>query len=93
MFAVIAVVVGAIAAWILVDYLMSWRDERLHRGPSAWSEFGMGKTFHSAGFEETQPPAEITDYYFKKQKRRAVPVKRGAAVVRHRVVEMRRIAR
>jgi len=93
MLAAIAVLVGAVAAWILVDYLISWRNERLHRGPSAWSEFGMGKTFHSAGFEDTQPPAEITDYYFKKQKRRAVPARRVAEPRRHQVVEMRRIAR
>jgi hypothetical protein len=92
MFAAIAVLVGSVAAWVLVDYLISWRNERLHRGPSAWSEFGMGKTFHSAGFEETQPPAEITDYYFKK--RRATPAKRAlVSAPRHRVVEMRHIAR
>ena len=92
MFAIIAVVVGSVAGWILVDHLISWRNERLHRGPSAWSEFGMGKTFHSAGFEDTQPPADATDYYFKKR-RASAKARVKAAPSRHRVVEMHRITR
>jgi hypothetical protein len=62
MFSVIAVIVGAIAAWVLVDHLLAWRNEQLHRGPMSWVDFGPGRTFHSAGFEQTRPPAEITDY-------------------------------
>ena len=58
MFGVFALFVGAIAAWVLFDRLLSWRSERLQRGPTAWSQFGADRTFHSTGWEETLPPAE-----------------------------------
>jgi hypothetical protein len=58
MIAVILVVCGAVAAWILVDHLLARRDERLQRGRGAWSsQFGQGRIFHSTGFEDTLPPA------------------------------------
>ena len=57
MWIAISVVVGAVAAWVAIDHWRSWRDERLHRGPAAWSGFASGRVFHSTGFEETLPPA------------------------------------
>ena len=58
MIAVIVVVCGAVAAWLLVDHLLAWRDRRLQRGGGAWqSQFGAGRAFHSTGFEDTLPPA------------------------------------
>jgi hypothetical protein len=54
MFSVIALIVCAVVAWVLVDHLLSWRNERLNRGPSAWTGYG-AKRFHSTGFEDTQP--------------------------------------
>lgn len=62
MVAVIVVVLGAVAAWVLIDHLISRRDARLSRGRSAWSsQFGPGRAFHSTGFEDTLPPAQVTD--------------------------------
>ena len=52
----VLVIVGSIAAWLLADYLLAWRDKRLHRGPAAWSQFGSDRTFHSTGWEDTVPP-------------------------------------
>ena len=57
----VALLVGAIVVWVLVDQLLLWNKERHHRGPSAWREQGAGTVFHSSGFEETQPPHELVD--------------------------------
>jgi hypothetical protein len=58
MITAVLVVCGAIAAWILVDRLLARRDERLQRGPGAWSsQFSPDRRFHSTGFEDTLPPA------------------------------------
>jgi hypothetical protein len=58
MIAIVLVVCGAVAAWILIDHLIARRDERLQRGSGAWSsQFRAGRTFHSTGFEDTLPPA------------------------------------
>ncbi len=56
MLTAILVIGGAIAAWLLVDRLLQWRDERLHRGRSAWNDVVRSRTFHSTGWEETAPP-------------------------------------
>jgi hypothetical protein len=61
MFAVVLWLVGGVVAWLLVDQLLLWRNERQHRGPSAWREVGPDAKFHSTGFEETQPPHELVD--------------------------------
>ncbi len=55
------VVVGAVAAWLLVDRLLLQRDQRQGRGHGVWSRPGKNKTFHSTGWEETVPPLEADD--------------------------------
>ena len=57
----VALIVGAVVVWVLVDELLMWRRERQHRGSSAWRENGTGTAFHSSGFEDTQPPHELVD--------------------------------
>ena len=57
----VALLVGAVVAWVLVDQLLMWHKERRHRGPSAWREQGAGTVFHSSGFEDTQPPHELVN--------------------------------
>lgn len=57
----VALLVGAIVVWLLVDHLLMWRKEHQHRGPSAWREQGAGTVFHSSGFEDTQPPHELVN--------------------------------
>ena len=57
----IALLVGAILVWVLVDQLLMWHKVRQHRGPSAWREQGAGTVFHSSGFEDTQPPHELVN--------------------------------
>jgi hypothetical protein len=54
----VLVVVGAVAAWLLVDRLLSWRNLRR---ADAESEFGPNRTFHSTGWEQTMPPLEAND--------------------------------
>ena len=53
--------IGAVAAWLLVDRLLLRRDERLHRGHAGWSASDPNRTFHSTGWEETVPPLEVND--------------------------------
>lgn len=57
----VVLLVGAIVVWLVVDQLLILRKERLHRGPSAWREQGVGTNFHSSGFEDTHPPHELVD--------------------------------
>ncbi len=69
------VVVGAVAAWLLVDRLLLRRDQRQGRGHAAWSGPSTNKTFHSTGWEETVPPLEANDL----QSERLSAGKRAAA--------------
>jgi len=69
MLTAILVVLGAVAAWVLVDRLLLRQDERLHRGHAAWS--GPNRTFHSTGWEETVPPLEATDLRIEPRHRRS----------------------
>lgn len=61
MLVTVLVIGGAVAAWILVDRLVQWRDERLGRGRAAWSGIVKSRSFHSTGWEETVPPVEEPD--------------------------------
>ncbi len=61
MLSAVLVLVGSVAAWLLVDHLLSRRDERLQRGRAAWSELGTNRVFHSTGWEETVPPLEAIE--------------------------------
>ena len=56
----IAIVVGAVAAWVAVDRWWEWRRQRQDDGPSSWHGLGPGTNFHSSGFEDTVPPHEVT---------------------------------
>jgi hypothetical protein len=60
MWEAIALVVGAVVAWIAADRLLEWRRERQPDGPSSWHGRGPGATFHTTGFEDTVPPHEAT---------------------------------
>ncbi len=57
----VALLVGGIVVWLVVDPLLMWHKERQHRGPSVRREQGAGTTFHSSGFEHTHPPHELVD--------------------------------
>lgn len=59
MWIAIGIVVAVVVAWVVVDRLTLSRDERAHRGSSAWAEVGPGRTFHSTGWEDTVPPASV----------------------------------
>ncbi len=71
MLSAVFVIVGAVGAWLLVDRLLSLRDERLRQGRPAWSEFGPNRTFHSTGWEETIPPLEAADPVIERLNSRA----------------------
>lgn len=71
MLSAMLVLVGAVAAWLLVDRLLSLREERQRRGRSAWSGFGPNRTFHSTGWEETIPPLEPVDSASERRTHRA----------------------
>ncbi|MBX3606583.1 MAG: hypothetical protein KF788_14995 [Piscinibacter sp.] len=58
MLTAVALIVGAIVAWLAVDHLLLARKERFDRGGGAWHGRGPGTTFHSTGFEDTLPPHE-----------------------------------
>jgi hypothetical protein len=60
MFEAIALVVGAVIAWVAADRWWEWRRQRQEDGPSSWHGRGPGATFHSTGFEDTVPPHEAT---------------------------------
>jgi len=59
MLTTVLVIAGAAAAWLIVDRLLQWRDERLQRGTAAWNEVVRSRTFHSTGWDETLPPGEV----------------------------------
>ena len=71
MLSAVLVLVGALAAWLLVDQLLSRREERLQRGRAAWSEHGANRVFHSTGWEETIPPLEAIEPPLEGPRRRA----------------------
>lgn len=58
MLTAVALIVGAVAAWVAGDLGWSWLKERRNRGAS-WHGRGPGATFHSTGFEDTVPPHEV----------------------------------
>lgn len=64
----VLVVIGAVAAWLLVDRLLLRRDERLHRGHAGWSASDPTRSFHSTGWEETVPPLEVNDLWTQDQR-------------------------
>jgi hypothetical protein len=68
MLSAVLVVVGAVAAWLLVDRLVSWRNTRRD---DAGSEFGPNRTFHSTGWEQTMPPLEANDSRVERLRRQA----------------------
>lgn len=68
MLSAVLVVVGAVAAWLLVDRLVSWRNTRRD---DAGSEFGPNRTFHSTGWEQTMPPLEANDAGVEPPRRQA----------------------
>ena len=45
-------------AWIGLTRWLDRRNERLRRGPWAWSQMDQDRTFHSTGWEVTLPPNE-----------------------------------
>jgi hypothetical protein len=49
------VLVGAVAAWLAVDHLLSRRRR------AAWSELSANRGFHSTGWEETVAPPEAIE--------------------------------
>ena len=61
MLVTVLVIGGAVAAWLLVDHLLQWRDERSNRGRAAWSGVVKSRSFHSTGWEETVPPMDAPD--------------------------------
>ncbi len=67
----IVLLVGAVVAWVLIDQVLLWRNQRLQRGPAAWSGFGADRAFHSTGWEETLPPAEAADPHLEQLRGRA----------------------
>lgn len=76
MLGAVALIVGAVIAWIAADQLLLWWRDRRPDGPSSWHGNGPGRTFHSTGFEETVPPNEVPE------ERRPV---RAAPATGHRV--------
>ena len=61
MLTTVIVVVAAVGAWLLVDWLLSARDQRLQRGRAEWLAAGPNRTFHSTAWEDTVPPLEAHD--------------------------------
>jgi hypothetical protein len=57
----LAIVIGSVVAWVLVDQGLIWWRERRNEGPSSWHGRGPGTTFHSTGFEDTLPPHEAAE--------------------------------
>jgi len=62
MVAAVALVIGAVVAWVLADRWFGWMKARKHpESAAAWHGHGPGTTFHSTGFEDTLPPHEAAD--------------------------------
>ncbi len=61
MLTAVIVVVAAVGAWVLVDWWLQRRDERLQRGRAEWLAAGPNRTFHSTAWEDTVPPLEAHD--------------------------------
>jgi len=71
MLTAVFVVLGALAAWLLIDRWMLQREGRLHRGHAAWTGSGPDRTFHSTGWEETVPPLEAMDVRLEQLRRQS----------------------
>ena len=71
MLTAVLVVVAAVAAWVLGDWLLSRRDERLQRGRADWSDAGPNRNFHSTGWEDTVPPLEAHDAQAEQVRKKA----------------------
>lgn len=61
MLTAVALIVGAIVAWLGVDHLLLTLKERREGTGQAWHGRGPGTTFHSTGFEDTLPPHEVSE--------------------------------
>ncbi len=61
MLTAVALIVGAIVAWLAVDHVLLTMKERREQGGQAWHGRGPGTTFHSTGFEDTVPPHEAAE--------------------------------
>ena len=61
MLTAVALIVGAIVAWLALDQLLITLKERREHGGASWHGHGPGTTFHSTGFEDTVPPHELAE--------------------------------
>ncbi len=61
MLTAVLIVVAVVVVWLLGDWLMTRRDERLERGRAEWSAAGPNRTFHSTAWDDTVPPLEAHD--------------------------------
>lgn len=61
MLTAIALIVGAVVAWLAIDQVLISLKERRERSGDSWHGRGPGATFHSTGFEDTVPPHELAD--------------------------------
>ena len=61
MLTAVFVVLAAVAAWLLGDWLLTQRDVRLRRGRAAWTDAGPDRSFRSTAWEDTVPPLEAHD--------------------------------
>jgi len=61
MLTAVALIVGAIVVWLVVDHLLLTLKERRERTGQAWHGRGPGTVFHSTGFEDTVPPHEVVE--------------------------------
>ncbi len=61
MLTAVLIVIAAVAAWLLGDWLLSRREQRLRRGRAAWLDAGPNRSFHSTAWDDTVPPLEAHD--------------------------------
>ena len=61
MLTAVLIVLAVVAAWLLGDWFLSRRDERLRRGRAAWLDAGPNRSFHSTAWDDTVPPLEAHD--------------------------------
>ena len=80
MLSAVLVLVGALAAWLLVDHMLSRREQRLRQGRGAWAERSTNGVFHSTGWEETIPPLEAIEAPLAAPHRRAKTVAKSRSV-------------